>query len=308
MEHDFYKDFPRWLRSFLEYLEHERDSSPRTIEAYEGDLVDLYRILKAHQLVLNGTQKDLLVLRRYLAILSETSESGNTMKPSSIGRKLAATRSFIRFLVRSGIFETNAARLIRTPKSEKRLPNVVSERTMASVLAPTKEPDTFESLRASAVLELLYSSGLRRSELTGANLRDLDLKQGILRVTGKGNKQRVVPVGKNAVEALERYMPIRLAHQAEESAALFLMASGKRLSPRAVYGIVQKAFANSPDVARAHPHMLRHTMATHLLDRGADLRAVKEVLGHESLRTTQRYTHLTVDKLRSVYDKAHPRG
>ncbi len=307
MEYDFYKEFPRWLRSFLEYLEHERDASPKTIEAYEGDLVDLYRILKSEHLQLRGTHDDLAVLRRYLMVLSEADDSGHRMKASSVGRKLAAARSFIKFLVRTGVFEFNAARLIRTPKSEKRLPNVVSERTMAAVLAPTDSLG-LETLRDHAVLELLYSSGLRRSELTGANIRDLDLEQGTLRVLGKGMKQRVVPVGASAVDALRQYLAVRAGHKSEDANAIFILANGRRMAPRTVYYIVSKAFANSPDVARAHPHMLRHTMATHLLDRGADLRAVKEVLGHESLRTTQRYTHLTVDRLREEYDKRHPRS
>jgi len=307
MEYDFYKEFPRWLRSFLEYLEHERDASPKTIEAYEGDLVDLYRILKSEHLQLRGTHDDLAVLRRYLMVLSEADDAGKRMKASSVGRKLAAARSFIKFLVRTGVFEFNAARLIRTPKSEKRLPNVVSERTMASVLAVTDSLD-LETLRNHAVLELLYSSGLRRSELAGANIRDLDLEEGTLRVLGKGMKQRVVPVGADAAEALKRYLAVRAGHKSEDANAIFILSNGRRVSPSTVYYIVSKAFANSPDVARAHPHMLRHTMATHLLDRGADLRAVKEVLGHESLRTTQRYTHLTVDKLRKVYDEAHPRS
>jgi integrase/recombinase XerC len=300
MEYDFYKEFPRWLRSFLEYLEHERDASTKTIEAYEGDLVDLYRILKTERLQLYGSHQDITVLRRYLMILSEADALGHRMKSSSVGRKLASARSFIKFLVRTGVFEFNAARLIRTPKSEKRLPNVVSERTMSAVLVKSDSVD-LQTVRDQAVLELLYSSGLRRSELTGANLRDLDLEEGTLRVLGKGSKQRVVPVGAKAADALRTYLPIRAAHSstdAEDASAIFILANGHRMTPRTVYYIV----------ARAHPHMLRHTMATHLLDRGADLRAVKEVLGHESLRTTQRYTHLTVDKLRSVYDKAHPRS
>lgn len=305
---NFYQDFPQWLRSFLEYLEHEREASPMTIAAYEGDLVDLYRILKAERLELSGEQDDLQVLRRYLMVLSRPAEDGKPMKNSSISRKIAAVRSFIRFLVKRGIFSYNAARLLKTPKAEKRLPNVASERTMAAVLrAP--EDSTFVSLRDAAVIELLYSSGLRRSELCGINFADLDRKSQTVRVLGKGNKRRVVPLGGKALEALSNYWPLRIAQtNVEEAEAFFTLKNGKRLTPRMVHYIVKKAFKDAPDVARAHPHMLRHTCATHLLDRGADLRAVKDVLGHESLRTTQRYTHLTVDKLKSVYDKAHPRS
>jgi integrase/recombinase XerC len=308
MESDFLSEFPQLLRSFLEYLEHARDASPNTLEAYEGDLIDLYRTLKSEHLTLTGTHQDLATLRRYLFILSDAENpDGSRMKTSSIGRKLAAIRSFLKFLVREGRFEFNAARLIKSPKQEKRLPDVVSERTMASVLSK-ENPGEFQDIRDQAIIELLYSSGLRRSELCGINIGDLDLKTGIVRVLGKGNKARIVPVGSKAKDVLASYLEARKTQHAEDPKALFLLARGKRLSPRAVHTIVSKAFAGSSDVVRPHPHMLRHTCATHLLDRGADLRAVKEVLGHESLRTTQRYTHLTVDRLRSAYDKAHPRS
>jgi integrase/recombinase XerC len=356
---DFYSDFPKWLRSFLEYLEHEREASPKTIEAYEGDLVDLYRILKSEHLVLAGTHDDLFALRRYLHVLSEQTtppptsplkgrgagsvKNGkeNKLKASSIGRKLAAVRSFVKFLVKQGIFEFNAARLLKTPKAEKNLPNVVSERAMADVLARGKDeggrmkdegkasqtssfilPTLSLSARDRAVLELLYSSGLRRSELCSIDLSELDLKARTVRVLGKGSKQRIVPIGTKAVEAIKEYLAERqnpllnspaflrrgLGGGSADAQPLFLLKNGKRLTPRMVYDIVSKAFANQPDMPRAHPHMLRHTTATHLLDHGADLRAVKEILGHESLRTTQRYTHLTVERMKSVYDQAHPRS
>jgi integrase/recombinase XerC len=324
---DFYSDFPRWLRSFLEYLEHEREASPKTIEAYEGDLVDLYRILKSEHLVLTGTHDDLYALRRYLHTLSEQlshpDQKGNikTIKASSIGRKLAAVRSFVKFLVKQGIFEFNAARLLKTPKAEKNLPNVVSERAMSDVLSEKKDegneslPSSL-SVRDRAVLELLYSSGLRRSELCSIDLTELDLKARTVRVIGKGSKQRIVPIGTKAVAAIKEYLSERNSPSLRrrgpgggpDTNALFLLKNGKRITPRMVYDIVSKAFANQPDMPRAHPHMLRHTTATHLLDHGADLRAVKEILGHESLRTTQRYTHLTVERMKSVYDQAHPRS
>jgi site-specific recombinase XerD len=320
---DFFAQFPHWLRAFLEYLEHEREASDQTIRAYEGDLVDLYRLLKSEGLELRGTHDDLTVLRRYLQLLaSEVTAEGGRLKQSSIARKLASVRSFIKFLVRRGHFEFNAARLLKTPKSEKRLPSVVSERTMAAVLSDKPAGGiertavaTAVEARDHAVLELLYSSGLRRSELCSIHERDLDPRSGTIRVLGKGSKLRVVPVGSKALEAIDRYMQHRptLAARAknvtpDDRSALFLNQNGKRLNSRMVYHITEKAFRGVPDVARPHPHMLRHTCATHMLDHGADLRAVKDVLGHESLRTTQRYTHLTVDRLKSVYDKAHPRS
>ncbi len=323
---DFYSDFPHWLRAFLEYLEHEREASPKTIEAYEGDLVDLYRILKSERLVLAGTHEDLKALRRYLAIIATQTTKGSAhLKASSVGRKLAAVRSFVKFLVQREIFEFNAARLLKTPKAEKRLPDVVNERTMDALLKEQKgEPDTDSSnepelsLRDRAIIELLYSSGLRRSELCSIDLSELDLHSRTVRVLGKGGKQRIVPIGTKAAEAIKAYLQEGARSTSFEEKRgggstnggnpLFRLKNGNRLTPRMVYHIVSKAFEHAPDVARAHPHMLRHTMATHLLDHGADLRAVKEILGHESLRTTQRYTHLTVERMKQVYDQAHPRS
>jgi integrase/recombinase XerC len=233
----------------------------------------------------------------------------------------------VKFLVKQGIFEFNAARLLKTPKAEKQLPNVVSERAMADVLAQRKDEgggmkdeavrmkDETLSLRDRAVLELLYSSGLRRSELCSIDLSELDLKARTVRVLGKGSKQRIVPIGAKAIQAIKEYLNSPssdkrrgLGGGAVKGQPLFLLKNGKRLTPRMVYSIVSKAFEGLPDIPRAHPHMLRHTAATHLLDHGADLRAVKEILGHESLRTTQRYTHLTVERMKSVYDQAHPRS
>ncbi|HEX5315358.1 MAG TPA: tyrosine-type recombinase/integrase, partial [Candidatus Kapabacteria bacterium] len=174
-------------------------------------------------------------------------------------------------------------------------------------------------LRDRAVIELLYSSGLRRSELCSIDLSELDLASRTVRILGKGGKQRIVPIGTKAAEAIRDYLkesnattiersPTHRKGSSAEGNPLFLLKNGQRLTPRMVYHIVSKAFENQPDLPRAHPHMLRHTMATHLLDRGADLRAVKEILGHESLRTTQRYTHLTIERMKSVYDQAHPRS
>ncbi len=314
---DFYRDFPTWLRAFLEFLEHERDASPKTIEAYEGDLVDLYRILRSQELFLTGTHADLAVLRRYLQVLSQSSgtdKKSGRMKASSVGRKLAAVRSFIKFLVRREIFEFNAARLLKTPKAEKRLPDVVHERTMTSVLSTEKREGATElSARDRAVIELLYSSGLRRSELCSIDLDALDLKARTVRVLGKGGKERIVPIGTKAADAIKAYLadhnaPPPAERKPRAPQPLFLLKNGNRMTPRMVYHIVSKAFAHADNVPNAHPHMLRHTAATHLLDHGADLRAVKEILGHESLRTTQRYTHLTVERMKKVYDQAHPRS
>jgi site-specific recombinase XerD len=202
----------------------------------------------------------------------------------------------------------NAGRLIKSPKGAKRLPGVFSERAASEALA---KPDltTPVGLRDGAMLELLYSSGLRRAEIAGISMTDINLKDGTVRILGKGNKIRIVPVGSQAVKAIQNYIQARAEFEnIQDKSALFLLVNGKRMTPGAVYHIVQKYFRDTQDVGRSHPHMLRHSFATHLLDGGAEIRAVQEMLGHSSLRTTQRYTHLTVSRLKEAYDSAHPRS
>jgi site-specific recombinase XerD len=214
----------------------------------------------------------------------------------------------LRYLTNQGIFAMNAGRLIKSPKGAKRLPGVFSQRAALEALA---KPDlsTTTGLRDAAMLELLYSSGLRRAEISSISINDINLKDGTVRILGKGNKIRIVPVGAKAVKAIENYIPSRaeIEHITDKS-ALFLLVNGKRMTPGAVYHIVGKYFKGIEDVGRKHPHMLRHSFATHLLDGGAEIRAVQEMLGHSSLRTTQRYTHLTVSRLKDAYDSAHPRS
>ena len=309
MTTDFEKAFPAWLESFLDHLSHERGASKGTLLTYRADLEEFQRILSDEELILSGTQSDILPLRTYLRILSETkNKHGKPIVSQSISRKLSTVRSFLRYLTNQGIFVMNAGRLIKSPKGAKRLPGVVSERAASEALA---KPDltTPTGLRDAAMLELLYSSGLRRAEISGISINDLNMADGTVRVLGKGNKVRIVPVGIQAVNAIKNYIPVRTDFgEIQDKSALFLLVNGKRMTPGAVYHIVQKYFRNVTDVGRSHPHMLRHSFATHLLDHGAEIRAVQEMLGHTSLRTTQKYTHLTVDRLKKSYDKAHPRS
>ncbi len=298
----------RLIDQFLDYLKHERGSSELTLGTYRADLGEFAAILADEQLPLNGTHDDLAVLRLYLQILSERhNKHGESISKASISRKLSTIRSMLRYLVQQGIFSFNAARLIKTPKTSRRLPTVVSERAADKALS-LPDLTTNEGKRDAAMLELLYSCGLRRAELTGITLEALDLKGATVRVLGKGNKIRVVPVGSKAIEAVQRYLTVRdEVGETRDPKALFLLSSGKRMTPGMVYHIVRKYFTGD-ELARSHPHMLRHSAATHLLDRGAEIRAVQEILGHASLRTTQRYTHLTVDRLKQAYDTAHPRS
>ncbi|MEI8135065.1 MAG: tyrosine-type recombinase/integrase [bacterium] len=306
---DFQHAFDSWLEAFLSHLTHERNASKGTTSTYRADLEEFKNILRDEELEITGDQSDIMPLRTYLRVLSEKlNKHGEPLVAQSISRKLSTVRSLLKFLTNQGILQMNAARLIKSPKGPKRIPQVVSERS-ASMAMSRPVPDTYSGHRDNAMLELLYSSGLRRAELAGISLNDLNIAEGTLRVTGKGNKVRIVPVGKKALDAINIYLGIRNdLESVQDRTALFLLNNGKRMTPGAVYHIVQKYFRGVPDTGMTHPHTLRHSFATHLLDNGAEIRAVQEMLGHSSLRTTQRYTHLTIDRLKKSYDKAHPRS
>jgi integrase/recombinase XerC len=288
------------IRSFADYLEIERAVSPHTLSAYCCDLQQLLVFVQRERgPAIVANEVDHLLLRRFLAGLSKGT------KKSSIGRKLAAVRSFFRFLQRRGIIEKNPAELIATPKKEKLLPfHLDIDQVTTLVEAP--QTDQKYALRDRAILELLYSSGLRVSELTGLNIGELDLEAGMVRVTGKGSKQRIVPVGSRALEAVQAYMELRSADA--EKSALFLNTRGGRINRRSVTRIVDLHVARIAAFKRISPHTLRHTFATHMLEGGADLRVIQELLGHASLSTTQKYTHVSIDRLMEVYDKAHPKA
>ncbi len=309
MASEFRTRFSGWLEQFLDHLQHQRAASDGTLDTYRADLDEFSDILDIEGLVLQGTHDDLRVIRTYLTAISERqSRDGKPLVRASISRKLSTVRSMLRFLVNQGIFELNAARLVRSPKGERRLPTIVSERVAAQALATPKK-NTVDGLRDSAMLEILYSSGLRRAELAGIDIADIDLHGGTVRVMGKGRKIRIVPVGSKALEAVRQYLARRNeTGESLDPKALFLLANGKRMTGGMVYHVVRKYFKSTGEQSRSHPHMLRHSCATHLLDHGAEIRAVQEVLGHSSLRTTQRYTHLTIDRLKQSYDTAHPRS
>jgi integrase/recombinase XerC len=288
------------IRIFSGYLETERNVSPHTLAAYRSDLSQWQAFVLAEKGDnVSARDVDHLLLRRYLASLSKTA------KKSSIGRKLAAIRSFFRYLLRRGIISKNPAELIATPKKEQRLPfHLDIDQTTSLMEAPDQEQK--HGLRDRAILELLYSSGLRVSELTGLNIGEVDLSAGMVRVTGKGGKERIVPVGGRALEALAAYLEER--SDTQHGAPLFLNSRGQRINRRSVARIVDAHVLRIAAFKRISPHTLRHTFATHMLEGGADLRAIQELLGHASLSTTQKYTHVSIDRLMEVYDKAHPKA
>jgi len=288
------------ITAFCAYLETERNVSPHTLAAYRRDL-EQFALFAAKERggEVSAGAVDHLLLRRYLAQL------GKTAKKSSIGRKLAALRTFFRFLLRRGEISRNPAELTATPKREQRLPFHL-DIDQATALMEAPAPDEKHVLRDRAVLELLYSSGLRVSELTGLDIGDLDQASGMVRVMGKGGKERIVPVGSRAAEAVRAYLAQR--GELAGSGALFLNTRGQRINRRSVARIVDAHVLRVAAFKHISPHTLRHTFATHMLEGGADLRSIQELLGHASLSTTQKYTHVGIDRLMEVYDKAHPKA
>jgi site-specific recombinase XerD len=250
---------------------------------------------------------DRRTVRSYLGYLLEAG-----LSKKSIARKLAAIRSFFSFLVRLDLLKLNPARSVTTPKLERRLPSFLDEKSVAKLM-DIPDQNTATGQRDWAILELLYSTGMRLAELVQLSIGDIDFVKETVRVYGKGSKQRIVPLGRKAREALEVYLKSREQLLTQDTTlddrkAVFLTIHGRRIYPKAVHLLVNDAIGRVSEVEQKSPHVLRHTFATHLLDRGADLRAVKELLGHESLSTTQIYTHVTVERLKKVYDQAHPKA
>jgi integrase/recombinase XerC len=310
---------------FLNHLRSVRNASPHTLRSYENDLNQFVAFLTPPGIETPAISEIThLMIREFVAHLHDLG-----LQKSSIARKLAAIRSLFKFSVREGMVILNPARLVATPKLPKRIPSVLSAEDLNSFLdGVVARPATTSSehkrpgapsesrllvKRDRAILELLYASGLRVSELTGLNLADMDRKGLMLRVRGKGNKERIIPYGGKAEQALEAYGPIRdeilrKASSKGDHQAVFLNHLGTRLTPRSVARIVKKYVRLINVNWDLHPHSLRHAFATHLLADGADLRAIQELLGHSSLSTTQRYTHASIRQLLEVYDKAHPRA
>ncbi len=288
------------VKTFSTFLETERNVSPHTLMAYRCDLDQLTRFVNSEKGE-NSTASDIdhLLLRRFIALLNKSA------KKSSIGRKLAAIRSFFKYLFRHGVISKNPAELISTPKKENRLPFHL-DIDQATTLMEAPSDDEKHALRDRAILEMLYSCGLRVSELTGLNISEVDLSGGMVRVMGKGGKQRIVPVGSRAVDAIREYLEER--DELTGTGPLFLNTRDDRINRRSVTRIVDTHVLRIAAFKHISPHILRHTFATHMLEGGADLRAIQELLGHASLSTTQKYTHVGIDKLMEVYDKAHPKA
>ena len=311
-----------WIEKYLAYLEFQRNASPHTIRNYRSDLEQFYEHLT---LTPEGEarpepdleQIDNLTIREFLGVLYKRQQ-----RKTSVARRLAALRSFLNFLSAQGAIRTNPAKIVASPRQEKRLPEYLMTDAVVSLV---EAPETSTSLgkRDRAILELLYATGLRVSELVGMDVGDIDLGEGLVRVLGKGRKERLVPFGDKARDAVEDYLRVRSEllkrkptpspagrnrSSQTDADAVFLNARGGRLTTRSVGNIVDRYVAGLAQRMKVHPHTLRHTFATHMLNAGADLRSIQELLGHESLSTTQKYTHVSTEQLVRIYQACHPRA
>jgi len=299
---------------FLEHLRYERNVSEHTLRNYSSDLQQFLDYLgpadpttgKRH--LPDIKQIDHITIREWLSSLHSAQK-----RKSSIARKLAALRTFLQFLLREGIVETNPAKLVATPRLEKKLPQHLSiEEAIRFIETP--DPETDLGKRDRAMLELMYATGVRVAELTKLDIGDVDLRYKLIRVTGKRRKERIVPFGEPALENLQNYRAVRVGFLSQapislrDDRALFLNYQGTRITTRSVGRMVEKYIRICAGMHNISPHALRHSFATHLLDSGADLRDIQELLGHARLSTTQIYTHVSMENLIEVYDKAHPKA
>lgn len=290
------------LDRFIDHLTYEQRSSPHTVLAYRRDLQQLSAFLKARKGKEEPEWADERVLRAWMMALLEGGAS-----PRTVNRKLSSIRTFFRFARRTGHAGPDPTALLEPPKTPKRLPEFVSEQAMVLLFEGDEAALTFKGLTHRTVLELLYGTGMRLAELLGLEPQDIDLPARTLRVLGKRNKERILPLSDRLVTVLRAYLEARKA-VASVVGVLLVDELGKPLSRRSVQRTVERYLSRVTTQQKRSPHVLRHTFATHLLDNGADLNAVKELLGHASLAATQVYTHNTVEKLRNAHKKAHPRG
>jgi integrase/recombinase XerC len=288
------------VEEFFKHLKTERNLSAHTIAAYRRDLTCLHNYCDKENI---SRWADLRVhnMRRYAA-----TQFAGGLSPRSIQRRLSGQRSFMGYLIREGKLKNNPVADVSAPKAPKRLPDALDVDQMARLL--DIEGDDRVASRDRAIMELLYSSGLRLAELVGLDIGDVDLNDGLVRVTGKGNKERIIPVGRKALAAVTEWQRIRANEAAVEEQALFVGRRGRRISPRTVQAMVRRRAVAAGLPKRVYPHLFRHSFATHMLESSGDLRGVQEMLGHADISTTQVYTHLDFQHLAQIYDKAHPRA
>lgn len=282
------------IEDFLSYIKNQKNYSEKTFLSYKNDLYSFYEYV-------NKDLKDVKIsdIRNYISDLIKYG-----YKPRSVARKLSSLKSFFKFLLKRKMIDFNPASVIKTPKVPKRLPDILSENLLREILDTWKTFD-FKSKRDKAIVETLYGLGIRASELI--NLKENDISKDSIRITGKGNKVRIVPIPLKTKEAILDYIEEKKRNNIS-SEYLFVNLKGEKLTPRGLYYILKRVFEERGSIYKIHPHILRHSFATHLLSHGADLRSIQELLGHSSLKATEIYTHLSIEEIKKIYEDSHPRG
>jgi len=289
---------------FLNYLKYQKRYSRHTIIAYENDLVSFFDFIEMQFGELPIAEVKATFVKSWLAGLKEAG-----MESKSINRKISTLKSFFKYQLKQGVVETSPLTTIVSPKIKKRLPQYVDEKDTTTLFSHVEFPDTWDGQTQRLVLELFYNTGMRQAELVGLKESQLDTGNNAVKVLGKGNKERIIPINKTLMSNLQLYMADkRKQFEKFDSNYLFNSARGKQLYPKQVYNWVHKYLGKVTTISKKSPHVLRHTFATHLMNNGADLNAVKELLGHSSLAATQIYTHNSIEKLKDVYKKAHPKA
>jgi integrase/recombinase XerC len=292
-----------YLEEFINYLKNERRYSMHTIESYNSDLKHFFLFLANHQYNTEVKNIDSAKIRRWIV---EMMDGG--IKARSIVRKLSALKAFFKYLMRQNIVDHNPLDKIVSPKVGKRIPEFVEENKMDLLLDEVTFDESFEGWRNRMIIETFYYTGIRLSELISLKINDIDFSAQSIKVTGKGNKQRIIPLIPDYIMDLKRYLAEREQILGEDQSFLFCTKKGKKLYPRLVERVVNQFLSLVTTIDKKSPHVLRHTFATHLLNRGADLNAIKELLGHANLSATQIYTHSSIEKLNKIYKQAHPRA
>ena len=292
------------VKAFLEYLRVERNYSSETLVSYENDLRQFETYFTNLDAELTWTSADMDIIRQWMVELMEMKYAA-----TSVNRKLSTLRSFYKFLLLRGLLVQDPMRKVKGPKRKKSLPVFVKEQDMDRILNEKPDAENFEEVRNHLIIETFYATGLRRSELIGLDDKAVDFGASVIKVTGKRNKQRLVPFGKELREDMQAYIQLRTQKVPERSSdAFFVNLDGKRMSAGTVYNLVRKCLTEVVALKKRSPHVLRHTFATSMLNHDANLEVVKELLGHESLSTTEIYTHTTFEELKQIYKQAHPRA
>jgi len=293
----------RHFGDFIQYIQHIKHYSPHTVRSYRKDLEQFFQFCSTD----SGTEESFTDHHQVRGWIVELMESGNSARTTN--RKISALKTYYKYLLKEGIISSNPIAKVLTPKSDKKLPVFVNEKQMDTLLDDVSFGDDFNGLRNRTIIETFYNTGARRSELINLRVSDVDLSQQLIKVLGKRNKERIIPLSRIFCEILEKYARAREAeYPGSKEDWFFLTHAGKKLYPRMVHRIVTQFLSLVTTAEKKSPHVLRHTFATHLLNQGADLNAIKELLGHANLSATEVYTHNTFEKLKSVYKQAHPRA